>query len=75
MVLYVFYDFETTQNTEYTDKAKLHVPNFVYVNSSIRSGRKWKTRSAAMWYEKALVLGRSFGGAAFISNETTPLGQ
>ena len=28
-VLYVFYDFETTQNTEYTDGAKLHVPNLV----------------------------------------------
>jgi len=30
-VLYVFYDFETTQNTEYTDEAKLHVPNLVCV--------------------------------------------
>jgi len=30
-VQYVFYDFETTQNTEYTDAAKLHVPNLVYV--------------------------------------------
>ena len=29
-VLYVFYDFETTQNTRYTDAAKLHVPNLVY---------------------------------------------
>ena len=26
-VLYVFYDFETTQNTEYTDAVMLHVPN------------------------------------------------
>jgi len=30
-VLYVFYDFETTQNTEYTDEAKLHVSNLVCV--------------------------------------------
>ena len=30
-VLYVFYDFETTQNTEYTAAAKLHVPNLVCV--------------------------------------------
>ena len=30
-VLYVFYDFETTQNTEYTDSAKLQVPNLVCV--------------------------------------------
>ena len=28
-VLYVFYDFETTQNTEVTDCAKLHAPNLV----------------------------------------------
>jgi len=30
-VLYVFYDFETNQNTEYADEAKLHVPNLVCV--------------------------------------------
>jgi len=28
-VLYVFYDIETTQSTEYTDESKLHVPNLV----------------------------------------------
>ena len=28
-VLYVFYDFETTQNTRYTDEAKLHEHNLV----------------------------------------------
>jgi len=30
-VLYVFYDFETTQNTQYSDKATLHVPDLVSV--------------------------------------------
>jgi len=30
-VLYVFYDFETSQNTEFADEAKLHVPNLVCV--------------------------------------------
>jgi len=30
-VLYVFYDFETTQNTRYSDKATIHVPNLVCV--------------------------------------------
>jgi len=30
-VLYVFYDFETSQNTEYAEEAKLHVPNLVCV--------------------------------------------
>jgi len=28
-VLYVFYDIETTQNTENKDESKLHVPNLV----------------------------------------------
>jgi len=30
-VLYVFYDFETSQNTEYANKAKLHETNLVCV--------------------------------------------
>ncbi len=30
-VLYVFYDFETTQNTRYCDTAKEHVPNLVCI--------------------------------------------
>ena len=30
-VLYVFYDFETTQNTRYSETAKVHVPNLVCI--------------------------------------------
>jgi len=30
-VLYVFYDFETTQNIKYSEKATLHVPDLVCV--------------------------------------------
>jgi len=30
-VLHVFYDFETTQNTKYSDKATLYVPDLVCV--------------------------------------------
>ena len=30
-VLYVFYDFETTQNRKYSDKSTLHVPDLVSV--------------------------------------------
>jgi len=30
-VLYVFYDFETTQNTKYSEKATLHVPDLACV--------------------------------------------
>jgi len=29
-VLYVFYDFETTRNTKYSDKATLYVPDLVF---------------------------------------------
>jgi hypothetical protein len=29
MTLFVFYDFETTQDTKFADTAKLHVPNLV----------------------------------------------
>jgi hypothetical protein len=28
-ILYIFYDFETTQNKRYSDTAKEHVPNLV----------------------------------------------
>jgi len=28
-VLYVFYDFKTTQNAKYSDKTTLHVPDLV----------------------------------------------
>ena len=30
-VLYAFYDFETTENKTYSEKAKAHVPNLVCV--------------------------------------------
>jgi hypothetical protein len=42
-VLYVFYDFETTQNKSYSDTAKEHVPNLVCGNSFVRDVRKRKT--------------------------------
>ena len=31
LVVYVFYDFKTTQNTKYSNRAKLHVPNLFCV--------------------------------------------
>jgi len=31
-VLYVFYDFDTTQNNRYSDKATVHVPDLVCVH-------------------------------------------
>jgi hypothetical protein len=30
-VMIVFYDFETTQDTQYSDAAGLHVPNLVCI--------------------------------------------
>ena len=33
-IQHVFYDFEATQNTRYTDEAKLHVPKLVGVQQS-----------------------------------------
>jgi len=41
-VVYVFYDFETTQNTRHTDKAWLHVPNFVCVRCGRRKHSFWE---------------------------------
>ena len=42
-VLFVSYDFENTQNTRYTDVAKLHVPNLVCAHSSVRDSKTRKT--------------------------------
>jgi len=42
----LFYDFETTQSTEYTDEAKLHAPNLVCVQqfcSSYEALEDWET--------------------------------
>jgi hypothetical protein len=39
-VLYVFYNFETTQNLTYSDTAKEHVPNFVRVKRFWSRGEK-----------------------------------
>ena len=42
-VLYVFYDFETTQNKRYSDTAKAHCLTSSACNSFVRGVRKWKT--------------------------------
>jgi hypothetical protein len=41
--MYIFYDFETTQNKTYSDTAKEHVPNLVCVQQFARDVRKSKT--------------------------------
>lgn len=45
VILYVFYDFETTQNTEYSARATLHVPNLVCAQQFVPRARTWKTSS------------------------------
>jgi len=45
-VLYVFYDFETTQNTRNSDKATIHVPNFVWLEDAYTLHRPAKKRFA-----------------------------
>jgi len=42
-VLYIFYDFETTQYKTYSNTAKEHVPNLVYVQQFVQSARKSNT--------------------------------
>ena len=38
-VLHVFYDFEASQNTDYADEDKLHVPNLVCEQQFCSRGR------------------------------------
>ena len=76
-VVYVFYDFETTQNTKYTDEAKLHVPNLVCVQQFCsrcedvealeRDCVRFGKRKFSSWPDPV--------GDLFISMRTTPLGQ
>ena len=46
-VLYLFYDFETTQNTKYSDKATLHVPDLVCLQQFCSQCKMWKTVGCA----------------------------
>jgi len=74
--LYVFYDFKTTQNTEYTEDAKLHIPNLVCVQhfcsryEDVEDGdcvRCGKTKDS-FWED-------SVGGLLTYLTEPRPLGQ
>jgi len=72
-VLYVFYDFEITPYTKYSDKATPHVSDLVCVQQLCLQCEDAKVR--AMRSEEALVLGRSGRGHAKLSMQATPLGQ
>ena len=41
-ILYVFYDFESTQNKQYSDRAKVYFPTWFAYNSSVRDTRVLK---------------------------------
>jgi len=49
-ILYVFYDFETTQNTKYSDKATLHLLDLVCVQQfcSQCKPRPWANKIVAI---------------------------
>jgi len=46
-VLYVFYDFETTQNAKYSDKTTLHVPDLDCVQQFCCSAKMRETVESA----------------------------
>ena len=72
-IIYVFYDFETTQNTRYTDEAYLHVPNFVLCSSSFLGGRTWKTEETACVVVRGINRsGRSVGDLSPYLTEPRP---
>lgn len=77
-VLHLFYDFETIQNTKYSDRATLHVPNLDFVQQfsfQLRERGRCRVRLRVMWQEEGLVLGRCCRGHAILCGQTTPLGS
>jgi hypothetical protein len=50
-VLYVFYDFETTQDTKYSEQATVHVPNVVCLQQfcSKCEYRRYRARLFTVW--------------------------
>ena len=75
-VIYVLYDFETTQNTKYSDKATLHVPDLVCVQQFCSQCEDAEDCGVlAMRSEEAPVLETSGRGHAKLSMQATRLGQ
>ena len=64
-VLYVFYDYETTQNTVYTDEAELHVPISSARSSSVRGARTLKTGTACDAVRGSSHSGKKLWGTCF----------
>ena len=76
-VLFVFYDFETTQYTKVTDSATLHVPNLVCLQQVCTH---WDVAShrrglRTLWQEKTFILGWSYRRFTLISLRTSTVGQ
>ena len=57
-VLYVFYDIETTQSTEYADESKLHVLISSVRSSSARDAKMWKTETACYAVGESTLSGK-----------------
>ena len=69
-VLYVVYDFETTQNTRYSDRAEVHVPNLYVYSRSVRNVRARRISS-----RNACSAAGSNGRYFSVSLQTSTLGQ
>ena len=76
VLLYVFYDFETTQNTEYSARATLHVPNLVCAQQFVSGARTCKTSSETAYNvaRGSTRFGKILPGNAILSVQTTPQG-
>ena len=73
-VLYVFYDIETTQNTEYAEESKLHVPNLFYAQQFCSRCEGAEDGDCGDAVGGSTLSARSRSGTAHILNGTPSLG-
>jgi len=51
-VLFVFYDFETTQDTKFSDKANVHIPMLVYLQQFFTA---CEIKTISTWIASAVI--------------------
>jgi hypothetical protein len=66
-VLYVFYDFETTQDTKYSEKATVNVPNLVFTKVPFTMQEYRCARLLTVWETYTFLLAGSSRGLAILS--------
>jgi len=76
-VLYVFYDFETTQDTKRSDTSNEHVPNLVCLQQFCSKCENISDieQLHSVWKIHTLVLGRPCGGYVELSVRIPTLGR